>query len=142
MSATFEDPVHAPGGPLGLVLLAHGSRSPDTVPFYAEMCRRLEARLGSGGRAGYAFLSGQPSLEEAAAALLEAGVTRLRVVPLLLAPGRHLAEDVPALMGKLARRHPGVPLDLTPLPSQVDAFLDLLLALPALPAPLSGPVDP
>lgn len=91
-----------------LVLFAHGARD----PVWAEPFRRMQARLRQQRpdcRVELAFLeSMQPTLQAVAAALTEEGVRRLTVVPLFLAQGGHLREDLPRLVDGIRRDLPGL----------------------------------
>jgi sirohydrochlorin cobaltochelatase len=47
-----------------------------------------------------------PTLEEAVAALVGEGATRIRVVPVFLAAGGHIITDLPRMLARLRSRHP------------------------------------
>ena len=53
-----------------------------------------------------------PSLPEAVDALVQAGHTAIRIVPLFLGMGRHAREDLPQLCAALQQRHPQLLLDV------------------------------
>lgn len=97
-----------------LILFAHGSRiesANDAVRSVAEQARR------SGGfdRAEVAFLEPyHPTLDETVAALEEAGVTRVLVVPYFLTLGLHLQRDLPRIIGAVASAHGRVDIRVTP----------------------------
>ena len=81
-----------------LVILDHGSRR-------AEAHAQLEALAASvRERAPELFVSvahlelAEPSLADAVEACIAAGAQEVCVHPLFLAPGRHLADDVPRLV--------------------------------------------
>ena len=67
----------------------------------------------------------EPSIATAFDRLVERGAKLVAVHPYFLLPGRHWAEDIPALVAAAARMHPGVrhlvtsPLGVHPLMSQV-----------------------
>ena len=96
-----------------IVLFAHGARDPE----WAEPFRRIAARLRKTRpqlQIQLAFLElMQPSLDEAVASLAIDGVTRITLVPLFLAQGGHLKQDLPRLLKQIRSSHPGVIIDVT-----------------------------
>ncbi|MBL8355762.1 MAG: CbiX/SirB N-terminal domain-containing protein [Delftia acidovorans] len=101
-------------GRTGLILLAHGSRDAlwrqpieavlkavqQTHPQSLAACAYLEACA--------------PDLPTAARGLVEAGVTRITVLPLFLGTGKHAREDIPKLVQEIRDTHPQVAVDLEP----------------------------
>ncbi len=96
-----------------ILLFAHGARDPS----WAEPFRRIVARLRhkqSGIRVELAFLEVmQPTLESAIAGLAAEGIGRITVVPLFLAQGGHLKEDLPKLLDDIRRHQPALRIDVT-----------------------------
>jgi sirohydrochlorin cobaltochelatase len=94
----------------GIVLFAHGSRDPDWARPFEALSKELGRKLpGVPVRLAYLEIM-RPSLDEAIASLLAAGAQAIRVVPVFLASGSHVKEDLPRLLA----RHPGVKLKLEP----------------------------
>jgi sirohydrochlorin cobaltochelatase len=97
-----------------ILLFAHGARDPS----WAEPFRRMVARLGekqSGTRVELAFLeSMSPTLEAAVAGLAAEDIGRITVVPLFLAQGGHLKQDLPRLLDDIRRQYPSLRIDVTP----------------------------
>lgn len=113
----------------GVILLGHGSREPATETEIRELSADLSARFAGAPparRVAHAFLNQEPRLETAAEALVAAGCTRVRIVPLLVFTGRHLIDDVPAALDALRARHPGVVFSLTPHLYRLPGFSDLI----------------
>jgi sirohydrochlorin cobaltochelatase len=96
-----------------ILLFAHGARD----PAWADPFRRIAARLREGQpglRVELAFLELMtPALAEAVAGLAATGVRRITLVPLFLAQGGHLREDLPRLLDGIRRQHPGLRIDVT-----------------------------
>jgi len=103
-----------PKSATAILLFAHGARDPG----WAEPFRRIAARLRAGQpglRVELAFLElMDPKLGDAVAALAGEGISRITLVPLFLAQGGHLKEDLPRLLDDIQKRHPGVRIDVTP----------------------------
>lgn len=113
--------------PAGLVVVAHGSRSEAANAAHRTVTEDLAARLP--GRVTAAFLElADPSIPDAIDALVAAGDRRIVVLPFLLYPGRHVAEDIPALVAAAGRRHPGVTVELTAAFGADPAVVDVLAA--------------
>ena len=101
----------APGS--AIILFAHGARDPS----WAEPFRRIAARLGrkeSALRVELAFLEiMQPDLASAVAGLAGEGIGHITVIPLFLAQGGHLKQDLPRLLADIRSRHPAMRIDVT-----------------------------
>lgn len=67
----------------------------------------------------------EPTIEQAVAACAARGARRVVVAPYFLSRGRHIQEDIPALVAQAQRAHPGVrcvvaaPLGGDPLMAQL-----------------------
>ena len=67
-----------------------------------------------------------PSIDDAFAALADAGCATIICHPFFLSEGRHVRDDVPALLEAAAAKHPGVAYTLTPPLGAAPALLDLM----------------
>ena len=96
-----------------ILLFAHGARD----PAWADPFRRIAARLREsqpGLRVELAFLElMSPSLSQAIGVLARAGVRRISLIPLFLAQGAHVREDLPRLLDEARRPFPGLRIDVT-----------------------------
>ncbi|MEO8009245.1 MAG: CbiX/SirB N-terminal domain-containing protein, partial [Betaproteobacteria bacterium] len=96
-----------------ILLFAHGARDPT----WAEPFRRIVARLASkrrGTRVELAYLEFmQPTLATAVAGLAAEGVGRITVIPLFLAQGGHLKEDLPRLLDDIRKQHAALRIEVT-----------------------------
>ncbi|MFF5470170.1 sirohydrochlorin chelatase [Streptomyces achromogenes] len=116
-SRTRVRPVSAPGGrrpaPPALVLVAHGSRDPRALTTVRALMARVRAlRPGLPVHLGHIELN-EPLLPGTLAAL---GETRAVLVPLLLARGYHVKQDIPELAAAApARASVAAPLGPHPL---------------------------
>ena len=83
---------------LGVIVFAHGSRD----PLWRQPVEAVARRIAQGdpkARVTCAYLElSEPDLPSAAAALIDGGATRLRVLPLFFGMGKHAREDLPVLM--------------------------------------------
>lgn len=102
--ADAPSPVRPP-----LVLLVHGSRDPGWKATFVELVARLEAAGERDVRVAYLRFE-EPDLRSLAARLREQGVRRIRVLPVFFAAGRHLDEDVPALVREVEADGTGIRL--------------------------------
>jgi sirohydrochlorin cobaltochelatase len=97
-----------------IILFAHGARDPEwAAPFRRIAARLREARPNVTVQLAFLELM-QPALAEAVAGLAAEGITRMTLVPLFLAQGGHLKEDLPRLLDEIRRSHRGVTIDVTP----------------------------
>jgi sirohydrochlorin cobaltochelatase len=93
-----------------LVLFAHGARAPGWAAPFERLRDLARARL-PGVEVSLAFLElMEPRLPAQVAALAEAGVSDITVVPVFLGQGGHLLRDLPLLVDKMRADHPGLDL--------------------------------
>lgn len=86
-----------------VILLAHGSRDPR----WSRPFKRLASLLSARFLVRVAYLEFmRPSLDEAAAKLIAAGVQSVQVVPVFVGSGRHLKRDLARKAAALRKRHP------------------------------------
>jgi sirohydrochlorin cobaltochelatase len=116
----------------GLILFAHGARNPQWAASFEALAQQLQARRpGLALRLAYLELM-QPGLLDAGAQLVDAGCTRVEVLPLFLGSGGHLRNDLPPLLATLRERHAGVHWTLHPAigehPMLLNAMADIALA--------------
>ena len=110
------------------ILFAHGARDPQWAePFERIRARMLAARPELDVRLAYLELM-TPSLEDAVAACADKGVVSIRLIPLFMAQGGHLKQDLPKKIAALRERHPAVAITVSPPIGEVDAILDLIAA--------------
>ena len=102
-----------------ILLLAHGSRDPEWARPFQRLVGLLQNRLPE-HRVQLAFLEAtRPNFDEAVARIAEHGDAEVTVVPLFLAQGGHLRQDIPSLIDSARVRHPG--LAFKQLPALGDA---------------------
>jgi sirohydrochlorin cobaltochelatase len=109
-----------------LLLMAHGSKNANwLVPF-----QRLAEGLKKGLREDSVQLCymefASPTLEEMAEELYAGGARHVRLLPLFLAKGSHLCQDVPAQLAQLKTRFPDLVIDLLPPIGENPQFAELL----------------
>lgn len=97
---------------VGIILFAHGS----VVEEANQGVHDLASQIGSSGRfhlVQAAFLDcAHPNLGEAITAAVDAGSTRIIVIPYFLTMGIHLRRDLPNLLAPEKGKHPHVVIDV------------------------------
>ena len=115
---------HAPRE-AALVLFAHGARD----PAWGDPFHRIVARvrqLHPQTRVELAFLeSMQPDLASVITRLVP-DFDRVSVVPLFLAQGGHLREDLPRLIDVIRGDHPGLRIDVAPAIGDSEELTDAI----------------
>ena len=112
-----------------VILFAHGSRDPlwhRPVEAVAARMRALAPHVPV--RCAYLELS-TPALPDAAAELVAAGATSVRIVPMFLGTGRHAREDLPALVAQLRAGHPDTVFELPPAVGEDTRVIELLASM-------------
>ncbi|WP_310626027.1 CbiX/SirB N-terminal domain-containing protein [Limnohabitans sp.] len=109
-----------------IILFAHGSRDPLWhKPIQAVAQRITQHSPSTVVRCAYLELT-EPDLPQVANSLVADGAIRLCVVPMFLGVGRHVREDLPALIQALKLSHPTVDITCQPAVGEQEALLDLL----------------
>lgn len=118
-----------------LILFAHGSRDPD----WAAPLKRVRAAVLAASpalRIELAFLEFlSPSLQDCAAEMVSEGYDRIVVVPMFIAQGGHLKNDLPQIVDELRARFPLVEFDM---PGPVGEAESVVQAMAAHVLGLSG----
>jgi sirohydrochlorin cobaltochelatase len=98
----------------GIILFAHGSRDPLWCMPIEGVAADIRARQPDMAvRCAYLELC-PPTLPDAAAEMIAAGATLVRVFPLFFGVGKHAREDLPLLIDQIKTTHPGVVIELLP----------------------------
>lgn len=106
-----------------IILFAHGARDPEWAqPFFA--IRTLLQQSLPDTPVCVAFLECmEPTLDAAAEQLLAQGITDATLIPMFLARGGHLKEDLPKRLGILRQRHPQLTLRVSSAIGEEEAIL-------------------
>lgn len=111
-----------------LLLVAHGSRRADANQELLGLAATLAQRDSGYDAVRGAFLElAEPSIPQGISDCVEAGATRVVVLPYFLTVGRHVAEDIPRIVDEARAAHPSVSIELAPYLGARPAMLDLLL---------------
>ena len=118
----------------GLILLAHGALDPRWAEPFVRLRDKVRARA-DGMVVTLAFLEhSPPTLLEAASAMAEQGVRKIRIVPIFFGRGGHLRKDFPRQLDAVKARLPQVRVEVTLAAGEDDGILQAL-ALFATEAP-------
>ena len=97
------------------VLIAHGSRD----PAWAEPFMRLAH--GAGARLAFVEM-GSPTVDEAVTRAIAEGARTVRLLPLVMAVGRHVRPDIPASVDSLRAAHPDCTIEILPCLGENEHF--------------------
>jgi sirohydrochlorin ferrochelatase len=89
------------------VMIAHGSRETKSNRAFLRAASRLAASTKKPVIGAFLELA-PPSIPEALETAVRKGAREIVVIPLMLFPGRHAVQDIPALVRETARRHPKI----------------------------------
>ena len=113
-------------GDFRLLLFVHGSRDPRWRAPFERMTADLQEKLGA-GRVRLVYMEfAEPTLLDVADEAARDGVTRLRLLPLFLAGGAHVANDIPDQVGAVRSRHPELRIEVLPPVGEDPRFAALL----------------
>lgn len=120
--------------PSAVVLFAHGSRDPLwRAPIEAVAAQVRQTSPHTPVACAYLELC-EPSLPDAVQALVDQGVTHVRLLPVFFGMGKHAREDLPELAEALRAQHPGVTLTVLPAAGEHPALTALLAQMALGPA--------
>ena len=108
-----------------LVLLAHGSRDPRWREPFEAIYLKMRGELGDSVKLAYMEFVG-PTVFDVAEQCTREGFAKLRILPLFMAAGAHLATDVPEQALQLRERYPKMEVEILP-PVGEDARMFLLM---------------
>ena len=109
-----------------IILFAHGARDPEWAqPFFR--IRDQVAQQFPDVPVNVAFLEiMQPTLAEAVAELAAQSINHITLIPLFMARGGHLKEDMPRLLTEIYQQHPHIRFHTSPAIGEVDAVLNCI----------------
>ena len=109
-----------------IVLFAHGARDANWADPFCKIQNMVRKKKPS-VPVELAFLElMQPSLDEAVAGLASRGIENISVIPLFMAQGGHLKEDLPLKLAEIRQRHPAVSFRISPPIGEVQAVLSII----------------
>ncbi|ABO51211.1 cobalamin (vitamin B12) biosynthesis CbiX protein [Desulforamulus reducens MI-1] len=98
----------------GVIVLAHGSRYPKANQEIFQITEQVKI-IGGITSVETCFLQfGQPTLPQVVEEMNRTGIKAVTVVPLLLAVGSHIQEDLPELLKEQKKRYPHMTFRLAP----------------------------
>lgn len=126
--AAADDTARTEGSPVAVVVAAHGSRADAANLAHRDLVAALAERVGLLAVLPAFLELAEPSIPDAIDTAVTAGAREVLVLPYFLHPGRHLVEDLPAIVADAQDRHPGVSFRLLGSFGADPAVVDLLAA--------------
>jgi sirohydrochlorin cobaltochelatase len=109
-----------------LILLAHGSKNPQWAKPFEKLVCELKHEVGD-GKVFLCFMeNAEPSMHQVAKGLAENGTRHLRILPLFMATGNHLQQDIPAQVAAVRTELPELTVELLPPVGEHPLFLELM----------------
>lgn len=103
-----------PAQDICLVLLAHGSKDPRWRAPFEHIAKQLQQELGTSKvRLAYMEFTG-PTLMDVAYECVGQNQLNLRLLPLFMAVGAHLATDIPEQVAAVRCQFPQITIDILP----------------------------
>lgn len=112
---------------VAVVVAAHGSRAEAANDAHREVVDALAAAVDHPVTPAFLELT-EPSIPDAIDAAAATGVASVLVLPYFLHPGRHLSDDLPAIVAEASRRLPGTEVRLLGSFGAEPALVDVLVA--------------
>lgn len=114
-----------------LLLVAHGSRMPETNDEIRRLAEGMRERIGDRyDSVAHCFLEfAEPLFPEALEGCIKSGCREIVVLPYLLAVGRHVTRDIPDTIREKESEHPDLKVRLTPYIGSAEGMLDLIVSI-------------
>ena len=97
-----------------LILLAHGSKDPRWCVPFERIARDLEKELGK-QRVRLAYMEFiEPTLMDVARECVQQMTLNIRVLPVFMAVGAHLATDIPEQVAQVRQQFPQIEVEVFP----------------------------
>jgi len=93
------------------ILIAHGSRRPESSVDHAALCSAVSEASGTPVFPAYLEIA-EPSIPSAVDAAVADGATTVTLLPYFLHPGNHVREDLPRIAAECRDAHPGTTVEL------------------------------
>jgi len=91
-----------------LLLIDHGSRRAEANELIEQVAEMVKSRVEADRIVEVAHMElAEPTIERGFARCVEQGATMIVAHPFMLAPGRHVSDDLPRLIAEAAASHPG-----------------------------------
>lgn len=121
------------------LLVDHGSRRAEANALIEEVVALVTKRLGRDSIVEPAHMEiAEPSIAQAFARCVERGATLVVVHPFMLAPGRHVTEDLPRMLAETAASHEGVTYVMAAPLGSHSGIIDAVIARCAAALPDGG----
>lgn len=92
-----------------LLLIAHGSRNPDSTFETLQLVGKIRESRPDYDRVEGCFLEiAEPDIASGLESLIQGGATEIDVLPYFLAQGNHVTRDIPGILNQLSGKHPKV----------------------------------
>ena len=126
-----------------ILLIDHGSRRAQANALVDEVAALVRQRVGAESIVEPAHMEiAEPTVAQGFTRCVEQGATVVIVHPFMLAPGRHVTEDLPTMIAEAADAHEGVAFAMAdPLGSHrgvIDAVVERCQEALADPGPVEG----
>ncbi len=100
-------------GKRGLVLLVHGSTSPEWMQSFELMADAVREQVPDAEVSLACLQKCKPDLQDALAGLAEKGLSEIVVLPVFISALGHVLKDVPAIIEAARVKFPGLKITVT-----------------------------
>ena len=111
-----------------VVLIAHGSRLEAANEEIRHLASQLQEKIETPVVASFLELAA-PSIPEGIDLALQKSPREILVLPYFLTQGRHVQEDIPAVLAAKAKAFPETPIRLLPYFGTAEAILEVLAGM-------------
>ncbi len=98
---------------IGVIVVDHGSRRAESNQMLLDVVQMFQQRSGYSIVEPAHMELAEPSISAAFDRCVARGAEMVVLHPYFLLPGKHWSEDIPALAGQAAEKHPGIPFLVT-----------------------------
>ncbi|VAW96382.1 Sirohydrochlorin cobaltochelatase [hydrothermal vent metagenome] len=118
-----------------LLIVAHGSRRAESNEEVKSLTDQLRIRIEALPQADFGFVDcaflelAEPSIEDGMHDCVGKGAREVVILPYFLSAGRHVAQDIPAIVEQVAATLPAVKIRIAPYLGSSAGLSNLMLEL-------------
>lgn len=109
-----------------IVLIAHGSKNPSWIGYFEDLELKLKNSFGE-NKIRIAYLNqSEPDLSSVIKELINKNIFHIKVLPLFMAKGEHVSNDIPKLVRELKNQFTSLKIKVLPTIGEYPEFYLML----------------
>lgn len=111
----------------GILILAHGSKRPETEKIMDSLVEKVKAKTGEELVLPAYLQFSDPNLEKGIEEIVKKGANKVRIVPMFIFDGVHVTTDIPGELDGIKSKYPDVELVMSRHIGDDDKLADIII---------------